>query len=179
MTKQHSIDTMQAWTRGLRVAMGYPEYASVCNPVAFASGGRKNFAEALEIAAIVEEIGRDMILVQFDLPIADGPIGVSLATRATLHVDWHADVRLYLDSDSTSVEILTDTHSWSVGPRNVLTAAALPPRSRIKRGIERAHRRWREVTERVHGVELPGYVFVPAGGSYADAIPMEAIRSAA
>lgn len=179
MTKQHSIDTMQAWTHGLRVAMGYPEYAPVANPTAFASGGRKNFAEALEVAAIVEEIGRDMILVQFDLPIADGPIGVSLATRATLHVDWHADVQLYLASDGTSVEILTDTHRWSVGPRNVLTASALPPRSRIKRGIERAHRRWREVTERVHGVELSGSVFVPAGGSYADAMPMEAIRSAA
>jgi len=179
MTKQHSIDTMQAWAHGLRVAMGYPEYAPIANPVAFASGGRKNFAEAHEIAAIVEEIGRDMILVQFDLPIADGPIGVSLATRATIYVDWHADVQLYLSNDDTFVEILTDTHRWSVGPRNVLTASALPPRNRIKRGIERAHRRWREVTERVHGVELPGSVFVPAGGSYADAMPMEAIRSAA
>lgn len=179
MTKQHSIETMQAWTFGLRVAMGYPEYAPTGNPVAFASGGRKNFAEALEIAAIVEEIGRDMILVQFDLPIANGPIGVSLATRATVHVDWHADVQLYLSSDDTFIEILTDTHRWSVGPRSFLTTSALPLRSRIKRGVERAHRRWREVTERVHGLELPGSVFVPAGCSYADATPMEAIRSAA
>lgn len=178
MNKQNSIDTMQAWTHGLRIAMSYPEYAPIGNPVAFASGGRKNFAEALEIAAIVEQTGRDMVFVQFGLPIADGPIGVSLATRATIHVDWHADVQLYRSSEDTFVEILTDTHRWSVGPRNVLTASALPPRHRIKRGMERAHRRWREVTERVHGVELPGSVFVPAGGSYADAMPMEAIRSA-
>lgn len=74
--------------------MGYPEYARIADPVAFSLGGRKNFAEALEIAAIVEEIGRNMILVQFDLRIADGPIGVALATRATIHVAWHADVRL-------------------------------------------------------------------------------------
>ena len=179
MTKQHSIDTMQAWTHGLRVAMGYPAYAPIANPVAFASGGRKNFAEALEIAAIVNDIGRDMILVQFDLPIADGPVGVSLATRATIHVEWHADVQLYLSSNDTFVEILTNTHCWSVGPRNVLTASALPLRSRIKRGVERAHRRWLEVTERVHGVELSGSVFVPVGGSYAEAMPMEEIRSAA
>jgi len=179
MTKQHSIDTMEAWVHGLRVAMGYPEYAPIANPVAFASGGRKTLTEALEIAAIVEEIGRDMILVQFDLPIANGPIGVSLATRATIHVDWHADVQLYLSSDDTFVEILTDTHRWSVGPRNVLTASALPPRSRIKRSVERAHRRWREVAEQVHGVKLTGSIFVPAGADYADAVPMETLRAAA
>lgn len=104
---------------------------------------------------------------------------MSSSPPATIHVVWHADVRLYLSSNDTFVEILTDTHRWSVGPRHVLTASALPPRSRVKRSVERAHRRWREVTERVHGVELPGSVFVPAGGSYADAMPMEAIRAAA
>lgn len=179
MTIQHSIDTMQAWTHGLRLAMGYPEYAPIGNPVAFASGGRKDFAEALGIAAIVEQTGQDMVFVQFGLPITDGPIGVSLATRATFHVDWHADVQLYLASDDTFVEILTDTHRWSIGPRNVLTASALPPRSRIKRGVERAHRRWREVAEQVHGVNLTGSIFVPAGADYADAVPMETLRTAA
>jgi len=179
MTIQQSIDTMQAWTHGLRLAMGYPEYGPIGNPVAFASGGRKNFAEALGIAAIVEQTGQDMVFVQFGLPITDGPIGVSLATRATLHVDWHADVQLYLASDDTLVEILTDTHRWSVGPRNILTASALPPRNRIKRGVERAHRRWGEVAERVHGVDLTGSIFVPAGAAYADAVPMEALRAAA
>ncbi|RMB55839.1 hypothetical protein C8J44_1102 [Sphingomonas sp. PP-CE-3A-406] len=179
MTIQHSIDIMQAWTHGLRIAMGYPEYAPIGNPVAFASGGRKNFAKALEIAAIVEQTGRDMVFVQFGLPIVDGPIGVSLAARATLHVNWHANVQLYLASDDSSVEILADTHRWSVGPRNVLTASALPPRNRIKRGVERAHRRWREVAERVHGVELIGSIFVPTGGSYADGVPMETLSEAA
>jgi hypothetical protein len=170
---------MQAWTHGLRLAMGYPEYGPIGNPVAFASGGRKNFAEALGIAAIVEQTGQDMVFVQFGLPIIDGPISVSLATRATFHVDWHADVQLYLASDDAFVEILTDTHRWSIGPRNALTASALPPRSRIKRGVERAHQRWREVAERVQGVELTGSIFVPAGGSYADAVPMETVRTAA
>ena len=179
MTIQHSIDTMQAWTHGLRLVMGYPKYAPIGNPVAFASGGRKNFSEALGIAAIVEQTGQDMVFVQFGLPITDGPIGVSLATCATIHVDWHADVHLYLSNDDTLVEILTDTHRWSIGPRNVLSASSLPSRNRIKRGIDRAHRRWREMAERVHGVELTDSVFVPAGSSYADAMPMELLRAAA
>lgn len=179
MSINQSIDTMQAWTFGLRVAMGYPEYAPIGNPVAFASGGRKTFAEAIEVAAIVEQTGRDLILVQFDLPIADGPIGISLATRANVHVEWHANVQPYLASEDAYVELLSDTHRWSVGPRSVLTASALPPRNRIKRGVERANRRWREMTDRVHGLELPGSVFVPAGTSYADALPLERLRAAA
>ena len=79
MSVIESMDTMQAWTVGLRLAMGYPQYAPIGNPIAYASGGRKNFAEALEIAAIVEQTNRDLVLVAFDLPIANGPVGISLA----------------------------------------------------------------------------------------------------
>lgn len=174
-----SMDTMQAWTVGLRLAMGYPQYAPIGNPIAFASGGRKNFAEALEIAAIVEQTGRDIVLVTFDLPIINGPVGISLATRGNVVVDWHADVRPYLASDDGVIELLTDTHRWSVGPLSILTASPLPPHSRIKRGIERAYRRWREATDQMHGLDLPGSFFVPAGSSYADAMPMEVLRAAA
>ncbi|PVE52003.1 hypothetical protein DC429_16870 [Arthrobacter sp. TPD3018] len=174
-----SMDTMQAWTVGLRRAMGYPQYAPIGNPISYASGGRKNFAEALDIAAIVEQTNRDLILVVFDLPIADGPVGISLATRGNILVDWHADVQPYLASDDGTIELLSDTHRWSVGPRAILTASPLPTRSRIKRGIERAHRRWREAADQMRGIELPGSFFIPAGGSYADAMPMEALRAAA
>lgn len=68
----------------------------------------------------------------------------------------------YLASHDGVIELLSDTHRWSVGPRSILTASPLPSRSRIKRGIE-----------------LPGSVFIPAGGSYADAMLMEALRAAA
>lgn len=173
MTINHSIDTMQAWTHGLRVAMGYPACAPVANPVAFASGGHKDLIEALEIASIAEQTGRDIVYVEFGLPIANGPINVALATRATFHVEWHPDVRLYAASDDAPIELLTNMHRWSIGSRSMLTASALPPRNRVKRGIERANRRWRDVTERVHGVTLTGSLFVPAGGRYADAVPTE------
>lgn len=179
MSINQSIDIMQAWTVGLRLAMGYPQYAPIGNPIAFASGGRKNFAEALEVAAIVEQTGRDIVLVTFDLPIDDGPVGISLATRGNALVEWHAEVRPYLAGDDGFIELLSDTLRWSVGPRSVLTASALPPRSRIRRGIERAHRRWREAADQMHGLDLPGSIFVPAGGSYADAMPMEVLRAAA
>lgn len=159
--------------------MGYPQYAPIGSPIAFASGGCRNFAEALEVAAIVEQTGRGIVLVTFDLPITNGPVGISLATRGNVLVDWHADVQPYLASDDGFIELLSDTHRWSVGPRSVLTASALPPRSRIKRGIERAHRRWRKAADRMHGLDLPGSIFVPAGGSYADAMPMEVLRAAA
>ena len=179
MSIQHSIDTMQAWTHGLRVVMGYPEFAPIGNPIAFASGGRKDATAALQIAAIVEQTGRDVVYVGFGLPIADGPLCISLATRATLHVDWHAELRLYAASDDAPVELLTDTHRWSVGPRSVLTASALPRGSRVARGIERANHRWREAAAQMYGVELDGSVHIPAGGTYADAVPMEALRKAA
>ncbi|KTT70586.1 hypothetical protein [Sphingomonas endophytica] len=179
MSVIESMDTMQAWTAGLRLAMGYPQYAPIGNPIAYASGGRKNFAEALEIAAIVEQTNRDLVLVAFDLPIADGPVGISLATRGNILVDWHADVQPYLASDDGIIELLSDTHRWSVGPRSILTASPLPSRCRIKRGIDRAHRRWREAADQMRGIELPGSLFIPAGGSYADAIPTEVVRAAA
>ncbi|WP_430636371.1 hypothetical protein [Sphingomonas hankookensis] len=103
------------------------------------------------------------MLVQFDLPIADGPVGISLATRGNILVDWHADVQPYLASDDGVIELLSDTHRWSVGPRSILTASPRPSRSRIKRGIERAHRRWREAADQMRGIELPGSLFIPAG----------------
>jgi hypothetical protein len=179
MSINQSMDTMQAWTTGLRLAMGYPQYAPIGNPIMYASGGRKNFVEALEIAAIVEQTNRDFVLVQFGLPIADGPVGISLATRGNVLVDWHADVQPYLANDDGVIELLSDTHRWSVGPRSILIASPLPPCNRIKRGIERAHRRWREAADQMHGLELSGSIFVPAGGTYADAIPMEVLRAAA
>jgi len=179
MSVIESMDTMQAWTVGLRLAMGYPQHAPAGNPINYASSGRKNFAEALEIAAIVEQTNRDFVLVAFDLPIADGPVGISLATRGNVLVEWHAEVQPYLASDHGVIELLSDTHRWSVGPRAILTASPLPSRSRIKRGVERAHRRWREAADQMRGLDLPGSFFIPAGGGYADAIPMEELRAAA
>jgi hypothetical protein len=179
MTIQQSIDTMQAWTYALRIIMGYPAFAPVSHTITFASGGRRNPVEALQIAAIVEEIGCDIVHVSFDLQIADGPASVSLATRATCHVDWHPEVRLYAASDDAPVELLTDRHRWFVGPRAVLTAAPLPPRGKIRRGVERAMRRWREQTLRSHNLDLTGSVFVPQGASFAQAVPLEALKRAA
>jgi len=179
MTIQHSIDTMQAWTLALRRILGYPEFAPIGNPVAFASGGRKDPVEALQIAAIVQKTGRDVVFVNFDDPIPAGPVGVSLATRNTLLVDWHPEVQLYAASDNAPVELLTAGHRWFVGPRSILTAAALPPQAKIARGVDRAMRRWRETASQSHRVDLTGSVFIPAGAAYADAVPMEELRRAA
>ena len=179
MSINETMDTMQAWTHALRLGMGYPQVAPIGNPTAFASSGRKDLAGALEVAAIVEQSGQDMVRVGFDLPIVDGPVDISLFTRAIAHVDWHDDVQPWLASDDSRIELLTGTQRWSVGPRSVLTASPLPPRSRIKRGIERAHRRWRELAGQVHGIHLSGSRFIPAGATLAEAVPMESLRSAA
>lgn len=61
MTIQHSIDTMQAWTHALRIIMGYPACAPIGHTITFASGGRRDPVEALQIAAIVEQIGYDIV----------------------------------------------------------------------------------------------------------------------
>lgn len=179
MTIQHSIDTMQAWTLALRRILGYPDFAPVGNPVAFASGGRKDPVEALQIAAIVPETGRDVVFVNFDDPITAGPVGVSLATRNTLLVDWHQEVQLYASSEDAPVQLLTASHRWFVGSRSILTAAALPPRAKIARGVDRATRRWRAAASQAHNLDLTGSVFIPAGATYADAVPMEELRRAA
>lgn len=94
-------------------------------------------------------------------------------------VEWHADVQPYLASDDGVIELISDTYCWSVGPRFILTASPVPSRGRIKRGVERAHRRWREAADQMHGIELPGSIFIPAGGSCAGAMPMEKLRAAA
>ncbi|KTF68989.1 hypothetical protein ACNFJ7_02815 [Sphingomonas sp. HT-1] len=172
MTIQHSLDTLQAWTIGLRTAMGYPD-APIGSPVNFASGRRRNPIEALQVADVVSDTGRDVVYVEFDTPIANGPIGVSLATRATHWVDWHPQVRLYAASDEAPIELLTDTHRWSIGPRASLIASPLPPRSRIARGMARADRLWREAAEKAWGIKLVGSIHVPDGARYADGVPME------
>ncbi|WP_010543167.1 hypothetical protein [Sphingomonas elodea] len=172
MTIQHSLDTLQAWTIGLRTAMGYPD-APIGSPVAFASGRRRNPIEALQVADVVGDTGRDVVYVEFDTPIASGPIGVSLATRATHWVDWHPQVRLYAASDEAPIELLTDTHRWSIGPRASLIASPLPPRGRLARGMARANKLWREAAKRAWGIKLVGSLHVPDGARYADGIPME------
>jgi len=172
MTIQHSLDTLQAWTIGLRAAMGYPD-DPIGSPVSFASGRRRNPIEALQVAAVVGDAGRDVVYVEFDTPIANGPIGVSLATRATHWVDWHPQVRLYAASDEAPIELLTDTHRWSIGPRASLIASPLPPRSRITRGMARAERLWREAAAKAWGIKLVGSIHVPDGARYADGLPME------
>lgn len=102
-----------------------------------------------------------------------------MAARDNVLVDWHADLQHHLTSADGVIALISDMHHWSVGPRAILTASPLPSRSRIKGGIERAHPRWREAADRMRGLELPGSAFIPAGGSYADAMPMEVLRAAA
>jgi len=109
----------------------------------------------IEIATIVEQTKHDFDFVQFDLPVVDGPVGM----RHIL-VEWHADVQPYLANDDGVIELLSDTHRWSDGPRSILTASPLPSRSRIKR----AHRRWRATADQMRGIKLPGSAFIPAGG---------------
>jgi hypothetical protein len=46
--------------------------------------------------------------VRFDLPIADEPVGNSLATCGNVLVEWHADVQPYLASDNRIIELLSD-----------------------------------------------------------------------
>lgn len=105
--------------------------------------------------------------------------GVSLATRATCHVDWHSEARLYAASDEAPIALLTDRHRWFVGPRAILTAAPLPPRGKIRRGVERAMRRWGEQALRSHNLDLTGSIFVPQGANFAQAVPLETLAQAA
>ncbi|MEH3047199.1 hypothetical protein [Sphingomonas adhaesiva] len=82
------------------------------------------------MAAILEQTKGDLVLVQFDLPIANGPVGISLATRGNILVEWHADVQSYLAKDDGVIELLSDTHRWSVRPRHRTRTPALAGRRR-------------------------------------------------
>ena len=112
--------------------------------------------------------------------------GCRKAQRATRHL-WRgplfrarsADGPRRSRLDRAQRESSTDRHRWFVGPRAVLTAAPLPPRGRIKRGVERAMRRWCEQALRSHNLDLTGSVFVPQGANFARAVPLETLAQAA
>ncbi|AOR78533.1 hypothetical protein [Novosphingobium resinovorum] len=173
MSVQQAAQTMQAWTLALRDIMRYPWFAPMQHTVAFASGGKRDMIEAIHLAGIAEEMGRDVIHVDFDRSISGGPIGVSMVVRQAPMVEWAPNLRLYAASDDAPVELLSIRHRWFIGPHHLLTAGALPPASKIRRGTERAMRRWREAAEDGRDVELPGSIIVPAGQPLANAIPRE------
>ena len=170
---QQSAVTMQNWTFALRREMGYPDFGPSNDTIAFGAGGCKSLIEVMQVAGICEDMRRDMVYVGFGEPILAGPIEVSLAIRQTVAVDWHPGVRLYAASPSAPIELLTEHNRWFIGPRHVLTAAPLPPRSKIEAGVKRAMRRWCDAVESIGKLNLTGSILVPQGATYAMRVSLD------
>ncbi|KEQ54374.1 hypothetical protein [Sphingobium chlorophenolicum] len=170
MTIHHTQIMINAATFALRGLMGYPQFAPTAHTIAFCSGGERDVEGANWICQMVQESGNDVVHVNFGADSLE-PISVSLALRQTLYVDWHLRVQLYAASEEASIELLTSQHRWAVGSRHVLIAKPLPSRSKIKAGVERAARRWRETTLSTAEGPLPTAHLLPVGSSFANAMP--------
>jgi len=173
MTIHHTKTMINAATFALRGLMGYPQFAPTAHTIAFCSGGERAVEGANWICQMVQESGKDVVHVNFDTDSLE-PISVSLALRQTLYVDWHLRVQLYAASEEAPIELLTSQHRWTVGPRHLLIAKPLPPRSKMKTGVERAARRWRETTLVTAEGPLPTAHLLPVGSSLTDAMPDQA-----
>ncbi|UZW55087.1 hypothetical protein NUH86_16695 [Sphingobium sp. JS3065] len=173
MTIHHTQSMINAATFALRGLMGYPQFAPTAHTIAFCSGGERDVEGANWICQLVQESGNDVVHVNFGTDSLE-PISVSLALRQTQYVDWHLRVQLYAASEEAPIDLVTSQHRWTVGPRHLLMAKPLPPRSKIKAGVERAARRWRETTLVTAEGPLPAAHLMPRGSSFADAIPDQA-----
>jgi hypothetical protein len=168
-----------AWCHALRGLMGYPAHEPVNHSLSFCTSASRNIFEAMQITQIAADVGRDLVHVAFEDGAGEIPAGISLAVRTTNCVEWLSGCALYAAGETSRIEILSADRRWLVGPRHVLTAAKLPPKSRRQRGEEIAARRWRQAFEAVGPLSLTGSMFVPEGRSYADAVPRADLRTAA
>lgn len=168
----------QNWTFALRLAMGYPRYAPAFHTTAWSSSGRQDIFQAMQVTQLAIDMGCDMVHVSMT---TDGgqPLGVSLAIRQGAGVELMPNLRLYAASETSKIELLSDSRRWFVGSRHVLTSAKLPPKSRREQGEKIARRRWRQMYAALGDLRLEGNLSVPVGGRYADAIRHEDIKIAA
>jgi hypothetical protein len=153
MKVRRSAEAVQAWCRALRREMGYP-VATVNDQIAFSGGSLKDMAGVRHITRLAEGIDRDTVFVVFSEPFDAGPVELSLAVRQSASVEWHEKVLPYAAAMDAPIQLLTETHLWSVGPRNVFTAAPLPPGSTVVKGVQRAARRGRNAVETMEAVTL-------------------------
>lgn len=160
----------QAWAVSLRQLMGYPAHAAAGHAIRWCTSTPRDLSQAMQITQIANDSQCDLVHLAFEDHAAE-PVGVSLAVRQNDGVAWLAGARLYAAAEFATIELLAGDRRWQIGPRHVLTAAKLPPTNRRARGEEIAMRRWRKAAAAIGPVELVGSLWVPPGGSYADAIP--------
>lgn len=172
------IEKSQSWTMALRTLMGYPADAPPFHPVAWCVSSPRNLIQIMDLACLARDSGRDVVHVAFELD-ADEPIAVSMAVHRDTGIEWMPNVLPYAANETAKIELLADRRRWHIGPRHALTSAQLPPKDSWESGIAIARRRWRQVAATMKSVSVEGSMWVPDGGSYADAIPHEALRIAA
>ncbi|WP_076072944.1 hypothetical protein [Sphingomonas montana] len=169
------LTTSQDWCHSLRSLMGYPAHAPAFHTAGWCFSAPRTIFDAWEVARLAADRGCDLVHVSIE-PYADAPLAVSMAIRQDAGVEWVPGVRLYAASETARIELLTGDRRYFVGPRHFLTGAKLPPNARRANGEAIAWRRWRQAVSTMAPATLKGSVWVPKGGSFADAIPHEQIK---
>lgn len=172
------IEKSQSWTVALRTLMGYPADASSFHTVAWCVSSPRDLFQIRDLACLARDCGRDIVHVALELD-ADEPIAVSMAVHSDTGIEWIPNVLPYAANETAKIELLADRRRWHIGPRHILTSAKLPPTDICDSGIAIARRRWRQVAATMNLVSVEGSMWVPAGGRYADAVPLETLRVAA
>ena len=168
----------QNWCFALRTLMKYPAYAPPFPTTTWCSSSPRDGFRAMELTQVTADKGTDLVHVAFALDV-DEPLSVSLAVRQKAGVTWIPGVRLYAATETSPIELLADDDRWFIGSFFRLTASELPREARRAQGEEIAWRRWRHAVATMAPLTLSGSVWVPPGGTFADAIPHERLKVAA
>lgn len=171
------LDNATRWCFALRTLMGYPGHAPLFHTTTWCSSGARSLDQVMELVQLARDTHSDVVHVTCELD-SDEPTAIALYLRRETIVEWMPNVLPYAAAERAKIELLAEDR-WHIGPRRMLTAAKLPPKRRWESGIAIARRRWRHLAETTPLLPREGSLWVPPGGSYADAIPHEALKVAA
>lgn len=176
-TAHRYFATAHAYAQTLPLLLGYPSGNSHCHTATVSLSGPVTDALAAQILDVAADTQRDMIHIAY-AETEPVPIGLALALRQHSTIQWLPDCTLYAASETATVEILAGGRRWRVGPRNMLTAAKLPPRDRRAAGEAIALRRWHQAVA-AGPIGFPGVITMHPGERIADAIARDDLLAAA
>lgn len=177
MNLREVMDRRQAAAFSLRVLLGYPRHKPVCDTLAFAFSGSSDLATELQLARAVVDMGRDMVVLHYDMH-TEALVSITLLVRRADVVDILRDCAVYTASHDAPLQLIAGDALWRLDARLTLTPHRLPPARRIARGRALAERRWREAAEAAGPLRLSGSRFLPKGATLATSLDAEALIDA-
>lgn len=166
------IAYQQKYTYALYSLLGCSRIGA--DPLVLAWGGPVDEAKANQVTALAEEMKRSLLYLAFDGERTFQ--GASLALWSKGSVRLHADCALFATERKIALSILTPTRAYRLDEHNGLVSFPLPASGTRLRGEVRARCRIEQLVDSLDPLPLSASRFVPAGKSFADAVPTENLR---